>query len=100
LYDSQVVAVEILDDLVNSLFGVHFLEPLVSFEEKLKVRPMIKNQIKPQAEALNYMKKVEKRIKPIENSLNPYASLSALEKQRMNQEVKPTLNLTLKLEVA
>jgi hypothetical protein len=61
LPDSVVVSVELLDDLMNELFGLHILEPLVSFEEKLKVRPTVKNLIKPQAEALNYMKKVEKR---------------------------------------
>ncbi len=46
------------------------------------------------------MNKVEKKIKPVENSLNPYASLSALDKLKLNQEVKPELNITLKLEVA
>lgn len=60
---------------------------------------MIKNLVKPQAEALNYMKKVEKRVKP-QDKLNPYSSLSAIEKQKMNQEVKPIPNITLKLEVA
>lgn len=69
-----------MDELLNSLFGFHILEPLVSFEERLKVRPMIRNLVKPQAEALNYMKRVEKKIKPIDSRLNPYASLSALEK--------------------
>lgn len=68
-----------VDDLLNNLFGFHFLEPLVSFEERLKVRPMIKNLVKPQAEALNYMKKVEKRVKP-QDTLNPYTSLTSLEK--------------------
>ena len=53
-----------------------------------------------QAEALSYMNKVEKKAKPIENSLNPYASLSALEKLKLQQEVRPELNITLKLEVA
>jgi hypothetical protein len=46
------------------------------------------------------MKKVEKKIKPVDNTLNPYASLSALDKLKLNQEVKPELNITLKLEVA
>lgn len=46
------------------------------------------------------MNKVEKKIKPIENSLNPYASLSSLDKLKFNSEVKPELNITLKLEVA
>ena len=46
------------------------------------------------------MNKVEKKVKPIDNSLNPYASLSALEKLKLQQEVRPELNITLKLEVA
>jgi len=32
---------------MNEIFGVHILEPLVSFEEKLKVRPIVRNQFKP-----------------------------------------------------
>lgn len=39
LKDSQVVSIELLDDLLNNLFGIHLLEPLVTFEERLKVRP-------------------------------------------------------------
>lgn len=65
--ESTVIAVETLDGLINHLFDFHFLEPIVTFEEKLKVRPIVRNLYKPQAEALNYMKKVEKRIKPIES---------------------------------
>lgn len=46
------------------------------------------------------MNKVEKKLKPVENTLNPYASLSSLDKLKFNAEVKPELNITLKLEVA
>lgn len=35
------------------------------------------------------MKRVEKKIKPVDSRLNPYASLSALEKNKINQEIKP-----------
>jgi len=45
------------------------------------------------------MKKVEKKPK-VENTLNPYASLSALDKLKLAQEVKPELSIALKLEVA
>jgi len=34
-----VVAVEILDEIVNQALGVHFLEPFVAFKEIVKVRP-------------------------------------------------------------
>lgn len=46
------------------------------------------------------MKKVEKKIKPIDPILNPFASLSALEKLKLAQEVHPELSVALKLEVA
>ena len=64
--ESQVIGIETLDSILFDLFEFHILEPLVSFEEKLKVRPVVRNLYKPQAEALNYMKKVEKKIKPLE----------------------------------
>ena len=46
------------------------------------------------------MKKVEKKIKPLEAKLNDKANLNAHEKRKEAMEVKPKLNLTLKLEVA
>jgi len=80
---------------------------MVRFEERYKVKPQIKMVTAKgepgstqQAEALSYMNKVEKRAKPAENTLNPYASLNALEKLKLQQEVRPELNITLKLEVA
>lgn len=97
---SQIVAVELLDELLNKTFGFHFLEPIVSFEERTKVKPLVRNLYKPQAEALNYMKKVEKKVKPIEDKLNEKAHYSAKEKRHEALEVKPVPNVTLKLEVA
>ena len=94
------MSVELLDDLINTLFGVHFLEPLVTIQEKLKVKPQVKNLYKPQAEALNYMKKVEKKVKPIESQLNDKAYMTVQEKRKENLEVKPKINVALKLEVA
>jgi hypothetical protein len=55
--ESKVIAVELLDELVNGTVGFHFLEPMVSFEDYPKVKSMV-SAIKPQqAEALNLMKK-------------------------------------------
>ncbi len=45
--EDQVVCIEVMDELLNEIFGIHFLEPLVSFEERLKVRPVVKNLFKP-----------------------------------------------------
>ena len=69
------MATEVLDGFINELFGFHFLEPMISYEERLKVKPQIR-AAKPQAEALNYMKKVEKKIVPIEEKATEYARMS------------------------
>jgi hypothetical protein len=68
-----------MDEWLNNLFGFHIFEPSVIIEERLKVRPMIKNQFKPSAaEALNYMKTVEKKVRPIDNKLNPLPPVDKL----------------------
>jgi hypothetical protein len=41
LAPSKVICVEILDEMVNKTFGFHFLEPLVTFEEFPKVKPVM-----------------------------------------------------------
>jgi hypothetical protein len=105
--ESKAIVYELLDQILSEKLGIHLLEPMVRFEERYKVKPQIKMMTAKgepgstqQAEALSYMNKVEKRAKPAENTLNPYASLNALEKLKLQQEVRPELNITLKLEVA
>jgi hypothetical protein len=44
--ESKVIAVEMLDELVNGAVGFHFLEPMVSFEDSPKVKSMV-SAIKP-----------------------------------------------------
>jgi hypothetical protein len=81
LKPSKVAAIEVLDSILADKFGFHLLEPIMRFEERMKVKPSIKapvSQNSGQAEALSYMKKVEKKAKPELNSLNPFASMSAL----------------------
>jgi len=39
LPESQLVSVYLMDDLLFEVMGIHFLEPLVSFDEKVKCRP-------------------------------------------------------------
>jgi hypothetical protein len=41
--ESKVAAVEMLDWLLSEKFGFHILEPMVKYEERLKVKPSIKN---------------------------------------------------------
>jgi len=36
--EPNIIGVELMDEILNDLFGFHLLEPVVSFEESLKVR--------------------------------------------------------------
>lgn len=65
---------------MNDLFGFHFIEPIVSLNEVQKVRPKVRGQFKPKAEALNYMKKVEKKQKII--AINDQGKMDAQEKRQ------------------
>jgi len=38
LKESMVISVETLDGLVNSLFGFHFIEPSITYIEKIKAK--------------------------------------------------------------
>ncbi len=40
--ESKVIALEILDSLLSEKLGIHFLEPMVKFEERYKVKQQIK----------------------------------------------------------
>ena len=64
--EQYVFSLEILDGLMDNLFGIHIFEQNVTFNEITKCRPQITNLQKPKgekAEALNYMKKVDKKVK-------------------------------------
>ena len=39
----------LLDEMINEIFGFHFLEPYSTFEEQIKVRPVI-NKLPPRPE--------------------------------------------------
>jgi hypothetical protein len=41
LGEARTEALEILDELINEKFGFHFLEPICTFEERSKIRPVI-----------------------------------------------------------
>lgn len=87
--------------MMDKLFGFHLFEANVTFQELTKCRPQITNLQKPKgekAEALNYMKKIEKKVK-FENT-NDNIHLSAAERRKKDMEIKPKINLALKLEVA
>ena len=69
LSEGQIVATEVFDEFLFELLGVHFIEPLVTIEERPRVRPRVQGMFKPKgdkAEALNYMKKIDRNAKKLE----------------------------------
>ena len=64
-WGGQVIVTELLSDFCNTLFGFHFLEPTVSFENVTKIKPVGIRKIKPKEadEAPAYMKLVTRKSK-------------------------------------
>lgn len=102
LSESQVIATQVVDELLFGALGIHFLEPQVQFELKVKVKPTIakaKKQGNP-AESLSYMKKADKNIEEAQTKkTTAFALMSAADKRKEALEVKPKLNLALKMQV-
>ena len=86
-----------MDELLFKAFGVHFLEPLVHFEIQYKVKPAITKVKKPPAEALGYMKKIEKKVDEVKSRGTNFATMSAADKRKVDLEIVPKINLALKL---
>ena len=88
-----------MDDILFKVHGVHFLEPQVSFDVKIKIKPpagAAKTQRQP-SEGPGYMKKLEK--KPEETITTPGAGITSALKKGPS-EVLPKLKLALKMQVA
>lgn len=66
LSEGQIVATEVFDGFLHELLGFHFIEPLVTIQEKPRVRPRVTGLFKPKAEALNYMKKIDRKAKQLD----------------------------------
>lgn len=99
LPESKVVAAELLDSLMNQALGFHFLEPLVTFSESVKVRPAMQAPKPPPAEALAHMSRVKKAALLTPDGRKGEAK--SLEPVAEEQEFfRPKLNLALKLEVS
>ena len=96
LSEGQVIATELVDELLFDAIGEHFLEPLITFEHRTRVKPAIAKQGKPPADALRYMKKADKQS---EKKATAYAAMSAHDKRMSALEIKPKLSLALKLQV-
>ena len=61
----RVISLQLFDDLLKELFGFHFLEPVISYQESIRVKQVLhKPNIKYKAEALSYMNNLEKNQKP------------------------------------
>jgi len=62
LSEAQTESISFLDELVDKLFDFHFLEPVCSFEEKHKIRPVIHKKFKDgkRVETPRYLQALEK----------------------------------------
>lgn len=91
---------ELLDDLIFEQLGFHYLEPIISYTEILKVKPVIRKKYETDNKQTTprYLQSLDKRQKPKE--LNDKGKMSAYQKMR-NEKLKPVkLNEALSLEVA
>ena len=73
LGEAKVVCVELIDELLNNAFGIHILEPVVTFQEQQAVRPAFTKSVgkKPrQAEAVGIMNKADARAAPSSRQTN------------------------------
>ena len=78
--EAHQTAFDILDEIIFKKFKFHFLEPLCTFEEKMKIRPVIfKNyESDPGATTPSYLQSLDKRQKPKE--LNDKAKMDAYDR--------------------
>jgi len=100
--ETQMLCTELMDDILFETLGIHFLEAQVSFDVKTKIKPAIakaKKKDEEGAAALGFMKKVEKKADDESSTkkATAMAGLSAAEKRKLDMEVKPKINLALKL---
>lgn len=94
LSEGQVIATELMDEILFDAIGEHFLEPLITFEHRTRVKPAIAKQGKPPADALRYMKKADSQR---EKKATAFAAMNAHDKRMAALEIKPKLSLALKL---
>lgn len=96
------MAIEVLDDLILEKFGFHFLEPICTFEEKTKIRPVIYKSFDQTSasggETPSYLMSLDKRTKPKE--LNDKAKMDAYDWMWTMNDRAPWISTELKVEVA
>ena len=90
-----------MDEILFKALEIHFLEPQVSFDIKTKIKPAITNSKKqdnPKDAMPRYMQaKGEKPPVAPESKVAAFAHMTAAQKRQDALEVKPKLNLALKL---
>ena len=59
IWEPQRISLKILDDLVNKLFDVHFLEPKVEYVERVKARKLVKKLQNPVINPVTALPKVK-----------------------------------------
>jgi hypothetical protein len=64
--ESQRVTIEVLDSIFSDIIGFHILEPLVTYEQRIKVKPRIKQtSLALGHPSTSYMQPVERKLKPL-----------------------------------
>jgi hypothetical protein len=102
MQNKKKMCLEILDSLIFKNFDFHFLEPIISYNETLKVKPVILKKFNNGADGRNtprYLQSLDKRQKPKE--LTDKGQMSAYQKMK-EDKIKPpkALGEVLALEVA
>lgn len=70
LGESKVICVELIDELLSNAFGIHIIEPIVTFNEVQSVRPAFAKTKPRQAEAIGIMKKADEKMAPSSRQTN------------------------------
>ena len=99
--ENKKISMELLDELIFEKFDFHFLEPIISYKETLKVKPVITKKFKNSTAdntTPRYLQSLDKRQKP--NELNDKMKRSSHQKKRHTTQRAPKLREVLALEVA
>ena len=97
--EPKAICVEMIDELLNKAFGIHILEPVVTFKEETKVKPTFQKSIKKRekAEGVRIIEETEKRAKDTASRQTNRSNLpkigselsSKQEEDKPKEEAKP-----------
>lgn len=97
LPESVRFATEILDKVLNNIFDTHFIEPITTYEYKVKVVPTIGKIYQRDPNDKKFMLPVTKTLR--KGILEPVRKPVTLHQQNI-KEIEPKLTPALKLEIA